>query len=66
MYDLVILNAQVYDGLGNEPILSDIAVNGDTIAAIGKLEHGGNDTIDASGLAVSPASSIFTHILNDY
>ncbi|MEQ8414152.1 MAG: D-aminoacylase [Imperialibacter sp.] len=62
-YDLVILNAQVYDGLGNEPILSDIAVNGDTIAAIGKLKHGGNDTIDASGLAVSPGFiDLHTHI----
>jgi N-acyl-D-amino-acid deacylase len=62
-YDLVILNAQVYDGLGNEPIFSDIAVNGDTIAAIGKLEHGGKDTIDASGLAVAPGFiDLHTHI----
>tara|TARA_R110002012_G_scaffold85496_1_gene213157 strand:+ start:11494 stop:13113 length:1620 start_codon:yes stop_codon:yes gene_type:complete len=62
-YDLVILNARVYDGLGNEPILSDIAINGDTIAAIGKLKHGGKDTIDASGLAVAPGFiDLHTHI----
>ncbi len=62
-YDLVILNAQVYDGLGNAPTRSDIAIAGDTIAALGQLDYGGKDTIDGTGLVVSPGFiDMHTHI----
>ena len=54
-YDLLIANGQVYDGAGNPWFYGDIAIRGDSIAAIGKLT--GADAvqrIDAAGLAVSP------------
>lgn len=54
-YDLVIRGGTVYDGLGGEPVVADLAVNGDRIVAIGDLrEAEGIEVIDASGLAVSP------------
>ncbi|MBK8705462.1 MAG: D-aminoacylase [Saprospiraceae bacterium] len=54
-YDLVIRNAVIYDGSGGAPIRGAIAVDGDTIAAIGDLPdaHGVYE-IDARGMAVSP------------
>jgi N-acyl-D-amino-acid deacylase len=54
-YDLVIRNGTLYDGSGNSPIVGDIAIRGDTIAAIGKVgEAQGRTEIDAAGLAVAP------------
>lgn len=54
-HDLVIRNAKVYDGSGQPPITADIAVDGDTIARIGKLSDAkGKVEIDANGLAVAP------------
>ncbi|HMQ60640.1 MAG TPA: D-aminoacylase [Flavilitoribacter sp.] len=54
-YDLVIRNAAIYDGSGNPPFSGDIAVNADTIAAIGDLsEAAGKTEIDAKGQALSP------------
>lgn len=54
-YDLVIRNAVIYDGSGGAPIRGSIAVDGDTIAAIGDLPDAhGIYEIDAKGMAVSP------------
>src|SRR5687767_8318432 len=54
-YDLVIRNAMLYDGSGNRPVTGEIAVNGETIAAMGKLEDArGRTEIDAGGMAVAP------------
>ncbi len=54
-YDVVIRNGTIYDGRGGEPFVGDIALRGDTIAAIGThLEHPGKTEIDARGLAVAP------------
>ena len=54
-YDLIIRNGTVYDGSGAPPILADVAVCGDTIAAIGKLENVRAKTeVDATGLVVAP------------
>ena len=54
-YDLVIRNAMLYDGSGKRPVAGEIAVNGDTIAAMGKLEDArGRTEIDAGGMAVAP------------
>jgi len=54
-YDLVIAHGRVYDGTGNPWFVGDVAVVGDSIAAIGKLPpHTAGQTIDARGLAVSP------------
>ncbi|NUO00733.1 MAG: D-aminoacylase [Saprospiraceae bacterium] len=54
-YDLLIRNALLYDGSGNAPIRGDIAVNADTIAAIGDLgKDKGKNELDAGGMALSP------------
>lgn len=54
-YDLLIKNATIYDGLGSAPVKGMVAVNADTIAAIGQLENvRGKLEIDAQGKAVSP------------
>lgn len=63
MYDVLIRNGLIYDGTGNEPFTSDIAVFGDRIALIGK--NGitrAKRVIDASGRAVFPGFiDIHTH-----
>lgn len=54
-YDLVIRNGFVLDGAGNPWVRADVAVRGDTIAAVGpSLAGTGRREIDASGLVVSP------------
>lgn len=53
-YDLVIRNATLYDGSGKAPTKGDIAVNADTIAAIGTVSGKGKTEVDAKGMAVSP------------
>lgn len=54
-YDLLIRNAMIYDGSGNPPQQGDLAVNADTIAAMGHLEKArGRTEIDAKGMALSP------------
>lgn len=53
-YDLVIRNATLYDGSGKAPTKGDIAVNADTIAAIGTVSGKGKTEVDANGMAVSP------------
>jgi len=54
-YDIVIRNGTLYDGSGSAPYQGDLAIQGDTIAAIGSLgESRGRTEIDAQGLAVAP------------
>lgn len=53
-FDLMVVNGLVYDGLGGEPYLADIGVNGDRIAAIGKNLGRADQVIDAGGHAVAP------------
>jgi len=54
-YDLIIRNGMIYDGSGSAPYSGDIAVAGDTIAAIGDLSAASAAcVIDAEGLAVAP------------
>jgi N-acyl-D-amino-acid deacylase len=54
-YDLVIRNGVIHDGSGSEPYRGDLAIAGDTIAAIGPEVNGrGQLEIDAKGLAVAP------------
>lgn len=65
-YDLLIVNGTIIDGSGAPGIAADIAVKGDTIAAIGKL--GGaraGKIIDATGLTVVPGF-IDMHSHSDY
>lgn len=54
-YDIIIRNGNVYDGLGNKPVVADVAIQHDTIAAIGELLHAkGVKEINAEGFAVAP------------
>lgn len=53
--DLVIRNAAIYDGSGATPLHGDVAINADTIAALGSLgDLRGRKEVDAHGLSVSP------------
>lgn len=54
-YDIIILQGNVYDGAGGEPITTDIGVRGSAIAKVGDLSNSKAEvTIDAEGLAVAP------------
>ena len=54
-YDVLIKNGSIIDGSGNPWVSGDIAIRGDHIAAIGKLDGAhGKRVIDAKGLVVSP------------
>jgi N-acyl-D-amino-acid deacylase len=54
-YDVIIRGGAVYDGSGGAPVLADVAIDGDRIAAIGNLKSASaKSVIDASGLAVAP------------
>ena len=52
-YDVVIRNAMIYDGSGSAPRRGDVAIKGQTIAALADELHGTTE-IDAHGLAVAP------------
>jgi N-acyl-D-amino-acid deacylase len=53
-FDLVIANGEIYDGLGGDPYVADVAIAGDRVVAIGENLGPANETIDATGLAVAP------------
>src|SRR5881392_1410126 len=54
-YDVIIRNGTLYDGSGKTPVVGDVAINRDSIAAVGKLANArGKTEIDAKGLAVAP------------
>ena len=54
-YDVLIKNGQILNGSGEASFVADIAINADTIVAIGDLENSrGKHEIDATGLSVAP------------
>jgi len=54
-FDLIIRNGIIYDGSGSKGFKGDVAIQADTIAAIGNLKDAlGKKEIDVTGLAVSP------------
>jgi N-acyl-D-amino-acid deacylase len=54
-YDVVIIGGRIVDGTGAPWFLGDVAVNGDRIAAIGRLSNASaRKRIDARGLVVAP------------
>jgi N-acyl-D-amino-acid deacylase len=61
-HDVVIRGGTVYDGLGGAPVVADVAIDGDTVSAIGTAGTlSGRTEIDATGLAVSPG---FVNVLS--
>ena len=54
-YDILIRQGRIYDGSGEPSYVGDLAIQGDSIAAIGDLSGVEAKTvIDASGMAVAP------------
>jgi len=54
-YDIIIRNGLLVDGSGEPSYLGDLAILGDTIAAIGNLGPAkGSEEIDATGMVVAP------------
>ncbi len=54
-YDLVLRGGTLYDGSGGPPVMGDLAIQADTIAAVGDLGAArGRREIDVAGLAVAP------------
>ena len=57
-YDVVIRNGRVFDGSGKRPQVADLAILGDSIAAVGKLPNAkGKTEIEAAAWPLRPASS---------
>jgi N-acyl-D-amino-acid deacylase len=54
MHDLVIRNAILLAGLGGEPRVADLAVDGGRIAALGGDLGAARETLEADGLALMP------------
>jgi N-acyl-D-aspartate/D-glutamate deacylase len=62
MYDLIIKNGLIYDGIGSEPFAADIAISDEKIVKIGPLGKEAKNTIDATGKIVTPGFvDIHTH-----
>jgi N-acyl-D-aspartate/D-glutamate deacylase len=54
VYDLIIRNGTIVDGLGGKPYVGDVAVVGGAIAALGSIDGDATREIDATGLLVTP------------
>jgi N-acyl-D-amino-acid deacylase len=54
-YDIILRGGTIYDGTGSEPVVADLAISGDRIAAIGDLSgKTASFTYDVRGKAVAP------------
>jgi N-acyl-D-amino-acid deacylase len=53
-HDLVIRGGTVYDGTGAPGVVADVAVKGDSVVAVGKVDGRGAREVNAAGLAVAP------------
>lgn len=55
MYDLVLSNGLVYDGLGNSPVTADIGIKNEKISAIGDLsKDSASQKINVKNLSICP------------
>ena len=62
-HDLVIRGGELVDGTGAEARLGDLAIDGNTISAVGQVDGKGKREIDARGLAVTPGFvDLHTHL----
>ena len=63
MHDLVIRNGVVIDGTGRAGFRADVAIDGDRITAVGRVDGPAARTIDATGRIVTPGFvDIHTHL----
>ena len=53
-HDLIIKNGTIVDGLLNKPFSGDLAISGDTITDVGKVDGSAKREIDADGAVVCP------------
>jgi len=61
-HDLVIRNGTIIDGSGAPPFVGHVAIDGDTITAVGAVYGLGREEIDATGLVVTPGFvDVHTH-----
>jgi N-acyl-D-amino-acid deacylase len=62
-HDVVIRGGNVIDGTGRQAFRADVAIDGDTITAVGDVAAPGRREIDARGLAVTPGFvDLHTHL----
>jgi N-acyl-D-amino-acid deacylase len=62
VHDLIIRGGTIVDGTGATPFIGDIAIDGDRITAVGKVEGPARREIDATGQIVTPGwVDIHTH-----
>jgi len=62
-YDIVIKNGMVVDGSGRQPVHADVAIQGERIAAVGRITEAAKRTIDAEGHIVTPGFvDLHTHL----
>ena len=54
MYDLIIRNARIADGLGNPLTAGDLAVKDSRVAAVGAVTGEAKETLDAEGKVLAP------------
>jgi len=61
-FDLVVRGGTLADGLGGPPVDADVAIVGERIAQVGRINGSGRVEIDARGLLVTPGFvDIHTH-----
>ncbi len=62
MFDLVIKNARIADGLGNPLTEGDLGVKAGRVAALGRIQDEAAQTVDAKGMVLAPgAVDLHTH-----
>ncbi len=61
-YDTIIKNGTIYDGSLADPVTGDIGIKNDAIIKVGKIEGNTAQTIDASGMIITPGFiDVHTH-----
>lgn len=54
MYDILIKNGKIIDGQNSAPYFADVAIQGDEIVKIGRIDEPVGRVIDAAGKVVTP------------
>ncbi|NIP60919.1 MAG: amidohydrolase family protein [Gemmatimonadetes bacterium] len=55
VYDVIVRGGTIYDGSGAAPVVGDVAIDGDSVVAVGEIGRAtGRTEVDGAGLAVAP------------